>query len=98
MKPRQPTGSVPMPETMSSAVGGDPLAALSERVRRIGTTLQPYDKHHQTTPGFPVAIYSGLPEDARVEIARRGVDPTSVTVCSKGDPWVRIYGRSQHVR
>jgi hypothetical protein len=45
VKPRQPTDSVPMPETMSFAVGGDPLAVLSERVKRIGTTLQPHDKN-----------------------------------------------------
>ena len=40
MKPRQPTRSVPMPETMSSAVGGHPLAVLSERVKRTGATMQ----------------------------------------------------------
>jgi hypothetical protein len=43
VKPRQPTGSVPMPETMSSAVGGNPLAALSERVKRIGVPMTPHD-------------------------------------------------------
>ena len=32
MKPRQPSRAVPMPESMSFAVGGDPPAALDERV------------------------------------------------------------------
>jgi len=49
MKPRQPIWSVPMPDTMSSAVSGNPLAALSERVKRKGDRMTPHDN---TIPRF----------------------------------------------